>query len=636
MGLQTVLGGMVVSVLALAAASPAAATEWFVAAGASGSGTSGAPLGRIQDALDMAQPGDVVTVRTGTYAESIRTVRGGTATAPIAVRAAGARGSVVVTASGRVLRVDHPYILVQGLVLDGQYGLRDTVDVNGGASYLTLRDMEIRRSSRDLVDIVGSPQGIVIEGSLLHHALNAGNGRTDAHGIAAGAVRNMTIRDTEIHTFSGDGFQVDPDRSPPGWTSVTIERSRIWLEPLPAAQNGFAAGVVPGENAVDTKASAGLPRATLVIRDVIASGFRDGLIANMAAFNLKEHIDATLDRVTVYDSEIAFRLRGDGPGSAGAWVAISNAVVHDAGTAFRYEEDIQNLRVWNSTVGAGVSRAFRAAESGAGGLDVRNLLVLGTLPPEASHPSNRGVDSGAFVDAAGHDYALAPGSPAIDAGTTLSGVTMDRAGASRPQGPAFDVGAYERVVPATGAGGDIVIHATSASTIAGSWRLVPDATAAGGTRLWHPDAGAAFAVAVSPVHYFEMRAWVDAATPYRLWMRGAAEDDHRRNDSVSVQFSGSVTRKGKPLYRIGTTSATRIVLQDCSGCPLAGWGWQDTKSGLNVLGPLVTFSHTGFQTIRVQTREDGMSIDQIALSPSTYLSDAPGPPRNDATILPEQ
>jgi hypothetical protein len=340
------------------------------------------------------------------------------------------------------LRVDHAYFVVEGLVLDGQYGAADAVDVNDGANFLTLRNVEVRRSSKDLIDI-GRPQGVLIEGSLVHHALNATGGRTDAHGIVAGAVRDLTIRDTEIHTFSGDGIQVDPGRAAPGWDRVTVERCRIWLAPLPAAANGFAAGVVAGENAIDTKANASLSRATLVIRDTVASGYRGGLISNMAAFNLKENVDVTVDGVTVYDSEIAFRLRGPGSTTAGASVAVKNAVVYNVTTAFRYEDNIQNLRIWNSTVGTGVTRAFQAASSSSAGLDVRNLLVLGTRPAEAAHVSNLSVGGAAFVNAAGHNYELAAGAAAIDAGVDLAAVSADRSGTSRPQGSAYDVGAYE-------------------------------------------------------------------------------------------------------------------------------------------------------------------------------------------------
>ena len=90
---------------------------------------------------------------------------------------------------------------------------------------------------------------------------------------ARGLLRDLLITNTEIHTFSGDAFQVDPGRSAPGWTRVTIDRSTLWLAPLPAAENGFAAGIVPGENAVDTKASSRLTRTNITIRDTIARGF---------------------------------------------------------------------------------------------------------------------------------------------------------------------------------------------------------------------------------------------------------------------------------------------------------------------------------------------------------------------------
>ena len=444
--MRSALRGMFLfGVMFLTGADPASATEWFVAPGGTGTGTSTSPFGGVQQALNAALPGDTVTVRPGTYSGAVRSVRNGSAAARIRVRAQNARGSATLTTAGTVLRVDHAYLIVEGLVLDGQYAAADTVDVNTGANYLVLRNLEVRRSSWDLVDI-GSPIGVVIEDSLIHHALNAAGGRTDAHGVAAGAVRDFTIRNTEIHTFSGDGFQVDPGRSAPGWTRVTVEGCRIWLAPLAVAVNGFAAGAVPGENAIDTKASNALPRATLTIRNTTASGFRAGLIANMAAFNLKENVAATVDRVTVYDSEIAFRLRGPGTSTTGgAWVTVANAVVYNTAVAFRYEDNIANLKIWNSTIGEKVAQSFRAASSGRAGVEVRNLLVRGPLTPEASHLSNRSVAPAAFVNAAAHNYALAPGSPAIDAGIALMEVTTDRIGTARPKGRSFDIGAYEAV-----------------------------------------------------------------------------------------------------------------------------------------------------------------------------------------------
>jgi hypothetical protein len=39
--------------------------------------------------------------------------------------------------------------------------------------------------------------------------------------------------------------------------------------------------------------------------------------------------------------------------------------------------------------------------------------------------------------------------------------------------------------------------------------------------------------------------------------------------------------------------------------------------------------------MRIQVREDGVMLDQIVLSPSTFMSAAPGPVTNDTTIVPK-
>jgi endonuclease/exonuclease/phosphatase family metal-dependent hydrolase len=183
-------------------------------------------------------------------------------------------------------------------------------------------------------------------------------------------------------------------------------------------------------------------------------------------------------------------------------------------------------------------------------------------------------------------------------------------------------------------GTNIVLYASEAPVKSG-WNVVADSAAAGGSKLSNPNLGVAKlpAALASPTAYFEMSVNVESGRAYRLWIRSKAANNDWANDSVFVQFSGSVNSVGAPTFRIGTTEATTINLEDCSGCGISGWGWQDNGWGTGVMGPLVYFSTTGSQTIRVQAREDGLSIDQIVLSPSTYISSCPGALRNDTTIL---
>ena len=154
-------------------------------------------------------------------------------------------------------------------------------------------------------------------------------------------------------------------------------------------------------------------------------------------------------------------------------------------------------------------------------------------------------------------------------------------------------------------------------------------------RVHNPDAGAAkLANALAnPVTYVELQFNAQAGVAYRLWIRGRAEDDSPYNDSVFVQFNDSVDDQGGAKSRIGTSSAEVINLEDCFACGLSGWGWQDNGWGVGELGPLVYFANSGVHTLRIQVREDGLSIDQIVLSPQAFLTSAPGAVVNDNTIL---
>jgi endonuclease/exonuclease/phosphatase family metal-dependent hydrolase len=173
--------------------------------------------------------------------------------------------------------------------------------------------------------------------------------------------------------------------------------------------------------------------------------------------------------------------------------------------------------------------------------------------------------------------------------------------------------------------GDIVLQAGSAKTHVGKWTIAPDSTAAGGVVITQKNAGARkiYVAAAKPANYFEMTFNATAGKPYRLWVHGRAEHNYWANDSVFVQFSGSVTASGAGVYRIGTTSAAEVNLEDCRHCGLSGWTWQDNGYGVHSLGPAIYFARSGAQTIRVQTREDGLAIDQILLSPATYLNEEP-------------
>ena len=90
----------------------------------------------------------------------------------------------------------------------------------------------------------------------------------------------------------------------------------------------------------------------------------------------------------------------------------------------------------------------------------------------------------------------------------------------------------------------------------------------------------------------------------------------------------------EPLPLNSTSGLLVNLATDSTASSLSGWGWQNTAYWLSQ-ATTITFPTTGTHTLRIQVREDGVQLDQIVLSPTTYVSSPPGPPTNDATIVPK-
>lgn len=415
----------------------ALAADWHVDAAAPPGGTGGPddPFATVAEGLAAAMPGDSVLVRAGTYDEQLASVRDGEETRPIVVAAAaGDEGAVIVQNEGRTLEVTHAYQTFRGLVFDGLYGTSIPVSVDGSPRGITFERCEIRNAQRDCVDL-GSAAAVTFDACRIHHCLRWEGERIDAHAITGAGVTGLTVRGCEIYQFSGDAIQLAPSRD--FWDELVVESTIFWLAPVETTPSGFPEGTIPGENAFDSKTPDTGPRSRVLFRNVTAFGFR-GAISNQAVFNVKENVDVTIDGVTVFDSEIAFRLRHP------ALVTVMNAVVHGCDTAVRYEDGIADLGILNSTFGGGLGRAFNAASSDVDPLVQNCLFLADSLPAEAAaDASNMTADETVFLDAAAHDYHLAETSAAVDAGAALDRVPHDRDGVPRPQGSAWDVGAYE-------------------------------------------------------------------------------------------------------------------------------------------------------------------------------------------------
>ena len=225
---------------------------------------------------------------------------------------------------------------------------------------VVLRNCEIRNATGNGVGVFG--KNVTIENCKIHHLLNSTFDRQhDAHGIT-GRWQNVTIRNCEIYYVSGDCVQFDPDRKSTG--RLLIENCTLWTGPLPANAAGFKKGERPGENAFDSKTPPKGPRCELAVHNCLLYGWNQpGQIDNMAALNIKENVQATVDRCLFRDNEVCFRLRGP-TGRGDALVTINRCAIFNAKVGVRMEDKIRDLKIKDLAFGEGVERKYHMVGSG--------------------------------------------------------------------------------------------------------------------------------------------------------------------------------------------------------------------------------------------------------------------------------
>lgn len=182
-----------------------------------------------------------------------------------------------------------------------------------------------------------------------------------------------------------------------------------------------------------------------------------------AIFAKGNAIGTIIENNFIYDAAIALSFGGGGTGSQyfrnndqtyeHRGGIMRNNIIYNMSDAGIYMNKANNFKVYNNTIidiGPGTG-AIETRFSGSIG-EVVNNLTNGTLKPRNgglfSVTSNNytHATNSMFVNASGHDFHLvSSATDAIDQGMTLSEVKKDYDGYFRPQGTAYDIGAYEYV-----------------------------------------------------------------------------------------------------------------------------------------------------------------------------------------------
>jgi parallel beta-helix repeat protein len=136
--------------------------------------------------------------------------------------------------------------------------------------------------------------------------------------------------------------------------------------------------------------------------------------------------------------------------------AYNNLIYHNSnGIQLDYSPTGANHKVYNNTL---YGNANFAITNGTDQADIRNNIIVANgiafqkLGTNGTYTTNL-CDSAAtgctqvgdplFVNASGSDFHLQSASPGRDKGVTLTVLTTDLEGTPRPQGSAYDIGAYE-------------------------------------------------------------------------------------------------------------------------------------------------------------------------------------------------
>ena len=97
------------------------ASSYYVSPSGSGSQCTLSSPCSLTTGLGMPRPGDEVVLMDGVYSQTLYINRGGTASAPVVVRALNRRKAIIQLSNGPLGRVWANYVTVRGIVFDGQY-----------------------------------------------------------------------------------------------------------------------------------------------------------------------------------------------------------------------------------------------------------------------------------------------------------------------------------------------------------------------------------------------------------------------------------------------------------------------------------------------------------------------------------
>ncbi len=406
--------------LILLAAPLCHATTYYVAPPPGGNdgntGTLGAPWATLQHAADAVQPGDTVQVRAGSYAGGYFETSG-TAELPIVLENYPGESPSITddnpTTPDGINLEGASYMTVQGFTVNGRTraGIRAVL-----CEHVTIRD-NVMDGNGVWGILTGFCDDLLIEDNIASNSI-------EQHGIYVGNSGDRpVIRANTIYGNNANGIHMNGDISQGGdgiISNATVEDNVIY-------DNGLGGG-----------------------SGINCDGVQDSLIRNNLIYD--EHASG----ISLY------QIDGGAPSTGNRVLNNTVLIASNGRWALNIQDGAANTTARNNILWN--DHSFRGSlaiseDSLPGFTDDNNALMDrfttdggDTILTLAEWRQLTGLDTHSFVstpaalfaNAGSGDYRLAATSPALDAGETRADVPGDIVGVVRPQGPGYDIGAFER------------------------------------------------------------------------------------------------------------------------------------------------------------------------------------------------
>ena len=376
------------TLVSLAFASTSWATFYYVdknntIASDSNIGSESSPWKTISHAASTAIAGDTVYVKSGTYSEQVTVSHSGSSGSPITFAAYPGHS---------------PVIDGSGVNVSSSNGLFTSNNHN----YIILDGFEIKNSNEYLIRMYGGSY-CEIKNCVVHDNVSSGQSA-----ILFSHCTNGLFENNEVYHGGRNAVNFESD------TDMTIQYNYIHDN---SAHNGINLFPKTSETQIEYSGNN--------IKYNVISGCTHGIYSRYQTNNeISNNIihDNLNNGIYLENDELD-------PHNFAAHTLIANNTITGNGQNGILDGNATFLTIKNNIIYNNASYSIYIRSSVNSNNTVSHNLT--------SNPS--------FTDASKNDFTLQSGSAAIDAGTDLSpsGITDDIAGVSRPQGNAYDIGAYE-------------------------------------------------------------------------------------------------------------------------------------------------------------------------------------------------